>query len=165
MTRDATINAPNGNSAGRLNMSSTRQSPIGWGRSIGRVRILLVHEPGSYRATIVQWLEMLDEVGRLEISGFGLDALRMIDANRPDAVLVAAALPDMSAYSFTRAVKAMQHPPVVVILNGIESANIAGVAKRAGADYAVGWSELRIALPSFLRDCAATLAAPHPAAP
>ena len=56
-------------------MSSTRQSPIGWGRSIGRVRILLVHEPGSYRATIVQWLEMLDEVGRLPHEGMILPAL------------------------------------------------------------------------------------------
>jgi hypothetical protein len=66
----------------------------------------------------------------------------------------------MNAYDFTRTVKSIALPPLAVILTGVESASISGIARRAGADRIVSWSDLRVALPAFLKDCVAKLAKP-----
>jgi DNA-binding NarL/FixJ family response regulator len=105
----------------------------------------------------LSWL-LVDEPGLTVVgeSANGSDAVRQARELNPDLVILDIELPDMDGFAVTRQLKAMPHPPLVVLLS-IHSDDLSrqrGV--QAGCDAFVekslGWPGLLAVLQKTLND-------------
>lgn len=108
-------------------------------RMIGKV--MLIHDADSTRARFAAALKQagIDALSRATTIGAQAQILR----DRPDVVVIEAAMPLMSGVEFTRAIRA--HPGLrstVVLLSGPSAAGLAQTARECGADGTIVHSNL-----------------------
>ncbi len=96
------------------------------------VRVLIVDDQARARQSLRALLMTWPQVGELREAGDGLAALEMIEASRPDLVLVDARMPSLDGLETTQRIKA-RWPEVQVIVLSM-SPEYADRARQAGAE-------------------------------
>ncbi len=92
---------------------STESGPIGRGRC---VRVVLVDDHPVVRAGMVGIFAAEPDIEVVGEASTGRDALRVVAAVGPDVVLMDLRMPDLDGVEATRALRARENPPRVVIL-------------------------------------------------
>ncbi len=106
-----------------------------------RLKILLVDDNLEFLEVAAHFLA--DHPG-LEIVGLapsGRAALELVAELSPDLVIMDMSMPVMNGLAVTRAIKARSVPPLVVMLTLHEGAELAALARAAGADDFLSKSE------------------------
>jgi len=80
------------------------------------VRVVLVDDHPVVRAGIIGMLEGEPDIEVVGEAGNGREALRIAAAVLPDVVLMDLRMPDLDGVEATRALRARENPPMVVIL-------------------------------------------------
>ncbi len=101
-------------------------------RSGPGVQVLIVDDQARARQSLRALLMTWPQVGELREAGDGLAALSMIEASRPDLVLVDARMPSLDGLETTRRIKE-RWPEVQVIILSM-SPEYAERARQAGAE-------------------------------
>ncbi|HSB01707.1 MAG TPA: response regulator transcription factor [Anaerolineales bacterium] len=119
-------------------------------------RILIVDDAASVRESL-GWL-LVDEPGLTVVgdAADGSEAMRLALILDPDLVILDIELPDTDGFRVTRQLKALPHPPLVVLLS-IHSDDLSRQrGEQAGCDAFVekglGWPGLLAALQEVLND-------------
>jgi len=81
-----------------------------------RVRVVLVDDHPVVRAGILGMLAAESDIEVVGEAGTGREALQVVAAAGPDVVLMDLRMPDLDGVEATRALRATEHPPRVVIL-------------------------------------------------
>jgi CheY-like chemotaxis protein len=85
----------------------------------GRLRILLVEDNTTIAWSLAEWLK---QVGlEVEIAGDGLLALKAVEKQPADVVLLDLGLPGLDGYEVARRIRAMQLPrrPLLIAITGL----------------------------------------------
>lgn len=117
-------------------------------------RILIVDDVASVRESL-GWL-LLDEPGLTVVgdAANGMEAMRLARDLEPDLVILDIELPDIDGFHVTRQLKALPHPPLIVLLtiHGDDLSQRRGA--QAGCDAFVekglGWPKLLAVLQEVL---------------
>jgi len=93
---------------------------------------------------------MLRGIVLVEVAASVNEALALLDRLKPDVVITDVRMPGMDGFELTRRLKARRTPPTVVMMTGLESAELHDEARVAGADCLLEKSRLHKLLPPFL---------------
>ncbi len=98
------------------------------------VRVLLVDDSPEFLEVAADYLSMDPEIKVVGCACSGLDGLRRVAELRPDLVLMDVTMPGMNGLEATRAIKAKESPPRVLILTLYDIPEYRAAAASAGAD-------------------------------
>lgn len=107
-----------------------------------QLRVLVVDDSESYLEAVSRLLATYSCVGKIDRAHSSAEALSSVMTDPPDLMLVDVAMPGMNGLDLTHAVKALAHPPGVIITTLYDTTIYRQVAMSAGADGFVGKSEL-----------------------
>lgn len=119
-------------------------------------RILIVDDAAAVRESL-SWL-LVDEPGLVVVgdAANGSDAMRLARALNPDLVILDIELPDTDGFALTRQLKALPHPPLVVLLSVHSDDRSRRRGVQAGCDAFVekglGWPGLLAVLQNVLTE-------------
>lgn len=118
-------------------------------------RILIVDDSQAVRESL-SWL--LQDETNMKVAGeaaAGADAISLAIKLKPDLVLLDIELPDMDGFSVTKQLKALPHPPLVVLLSIHGDAASRQRGALAGCDAfvekGISWPKLLEALEKVLK--------------
>jgi DNA-binding NarL/FixJ family response regulator len=114
------------------------------------MRVVVADDRPRAREALEALLLTVDDVDVVGAAAGGREALALVDAHRPDVLLVDVEMPDMDGLAVTRAVKAHWPNTRVVVLSMLGSYR--GTALAAGADAFVDKSEAGARLLGVLLD-------------
>ena len=97
------------------------------------IRVLVTDDQPLIREALVALLTSVDEIEVVGSAGDGAAAVRMATSLAPDVVLMDIRMPVMDGVEATRQVRALPHPPAVVILTTFDLDEYVLAAVRAGA--------------------------------
>jgi DNA-binding NarL/FixJ family response regulator len=97
------------------------------------IRVLVTDDQPLIREALVALLASVDEIEVVGSAGDGAAAVRMATSLAPDVVLMDIRMPVMDGVEATRQVRALPHPPAVVILTTFDLDEYVLAAVRAGA--------------------------------
>ena len=97
------------------------------------IRVLVTDDQPLIREALVALLTSVDEIEVVGSAGDGAAAVRMATSLAPDVVLMDIRMPVMDGVEATRQVRALPHPPAVVILTTFDLDTYVLAAVRAGA--------------------------------
>ncbi len=98
------------------------------------LRILLVDDHDGFLKAAVRRFRALDWIEIAGLAHNGLEAVRLSESLRPDAVLMDLSMPEMGGLQACRLIKAQDAPPFVAIVSHFDDAQHREHAARAGAD-------------------------------
>ncbi len=117
-------------------------------------RIIIVDDSPSVRESLGWLLQAEPELTVAGEASNGSDAIHQAIKLAPDVVILDIELPDMDGFTVTRRLKALQHPPLVVILSIHTDALSRERGREAGCDAFVekglGWPNLLTVLKKVL---------------
>lgn len=99
-----------------------------------RIRVLLVDDSPTFRATLVGWASMHDDLEVVGALGSAEEALPAIWSERPDVVVMDLALPGMSGTDAIRALRSVGAALPVVVLTLHDTLAARSEAANAGAN-------------------------------
>jgi DNA-binding NarL/FixJ family response regulator len=117
------------------------------------MRVVLADDRPRAREAMEALLLTADELDVVGTAGGGREALDLVDAHRPDILLVDVEMPDLDGLAVTRAVKARWPKTRVVVVSMMGSYR--GTALEAGADAFVDKAEAATRLLGVLLGAAA----------
>lgn len=97
------------------------------------IRVLVVDDHPMFRRGLAGLLESLPDVEVTGVAADGDEALRALESDRPDVVLMDLNLPTISGVEATRQVCALADPPAVLALTMLDDDATVVAAMRAGA--------------------------------
>ena len=97
------------------------------------IRVLVTDDQPLIREALVALLTSVDDIEVVGSAGDGAAAVRMATSLAPDVVLMDIRMPVMDGVEATRQVRALPHPPAVVILTTFDLDAYVLAAVRAGA--------------------------------
>ncbi len=97
------------------------------------IRVLVTDDQPLIREALVALLTSVNEIEVVGSAGDGAAAVRMATSLAPDVVLMDIRMPVMDGVEATRQVRALPHPPAVVILTTFDLDEYVLAAVRAGA--------------------------------
>jgi CheY-like chemotaxis protein len=105
------------------------------------IRVVIVDDSPDFLDSAARFLAADPGIAVVGRAGSGAEALSVVEALRPDLVLVDLSMPDMSGLDVTRHLRARSTPPRIVVVSLDESAEHRRAAEAAGADGCVGKRE------------------------
>jgi CheY-like chemotaxis protein len=116
------------------------------------MHVLVVDDQGYFRAHITGWLRMLDGIVSVHAVASAFEALALLETMQPDVVITDLRMPEMDGFELTRQIKAMEAPPVVVVMTSLKYSRFHAQAVEVGADYALEKLDMLDQLPVFLEE-------------
>lgn len=113
-------------------MSLTKES-VTITEAIGVIRILLVDDHPVVRAGLASMLSTIAGLAVCGAASSGEEALQLIDAERPDVLLLDLRMPAMTGIELLKLVRAVPFPPKTLVLTSYESDEEIYRAIEAGA--------------------------------
>lgn len=107
---------------------------------------ILVDDNSRYRASLAALLAHWPAVQVIAEAESGKRALDLVAQLRPDLLLIDVVMPGMSGIELTRQVKALQHPPRVLVLTMHIQTEYRDAALAAGADGFLAKDQVTTAL-------------------
>jgi len=99
----------------------------------GRIRVLVVGEPGLFRQGLCALLRRHRGIEVVGEAGSGEKVVLLVAKRRPDVVLIDAELPDPDAVWLTRMLARSDHPSPIVVLSDYEEHPRVAAAMSEGA--------------------------------
>jgi DNA-binding NarL/FixJ family response regulator len=115
------------------------------------VRVLLADDSPEFVSSALRRLQSDASVEVVACASSGREAVRLTSTLGPDLVLMDLAMPEMNGLEATRRIKALAHPPRVLILTLYDDPAYRDAAREAGADGFVSKAEWNREMPSALR--------------
>lgn len=115
-----------------------------------RTRILLVDDSAVFARAAMEFLAADERLELLDWASSGKEALRRVEAERPDVVLMDLHMPEMNGLEATARIKAERFPPKVIVISLDDAAQNQAAAHMAGADAFLGKSKIGTQLPSLI---------------
>jgi CheY-like chemotaxis protein len=116
-------------------------------------KILLVDDSAVFARTTKQFIEEAfrgdSRLRVLATAGSGDEALRRMDAEKPDLVLMDVRMPGLGGIEATRRVKSLAQSPMVLMIS-LEDDGLERAAELAGADGYLSKSSLVEQLPAYI---------------
>lgn len=109
---------------------------------VAKLGTLVVDDSEDYLDALTHLLLTIPCIGPVRRALSAGEALAQVSAFRPDLMMVDVAMPEVSGLDLTRTIKAMPHPPKVIIVTLYDTPAYREAAIRAGADGFLGKSEL-----------------------
>jgi diguanylate cyclase (GGDEF)-like protein/PAS domain S-box-containing protein len=128
-----------------MNASATRNE-----YPIESLKVLLVDDSPSFLLAAQRQLTYQTGIQFVGSAASGSEALRLIQEQAPDLVLMDIVMPDMNGIDATRRIKRHANAPRVVMLTLHDNAEYRYHAQLAGADGFIAKSELEVALPAMI---------------
>jgi DNA-binding NarL/FixJ family response regulator len=107
-----------------------------------RLSVLVLDDSGEYLDAVSRLLATFPCIRNMDRALSASDGLAKIVLLRPDLLLLDVALPDGNGLDLTRTIKAVAHPPKIIVVTLYETPTYRRAALAAGADGFLGKSEL-----------------------
>ena len=114
------------------------------------LKILLADDHREFLEVASRFLAEHDGIDVVGSAHSGQEAVQMARDLAPDLVLMDLSMPDLNGLEATRRIKALQSPPLVVMLTLYDAPEIQSCARAAGADHFITKSEFGDSLPPLL---------------
>jgi DNA-binding NarL/FixJ family response regulator len=124
------------------------------GEQSGPINLLLVEDSAEFRATLIGWASMHDDLALVAAVATAEEALALLGQGTPDVVIMDLALPGMSGLEAVRRLRRAGTSTPVVILTLHDGATVRAEAMAAGADAFVSKSAICDRLHGVLRELA-----------
>ena len=98
------------------------------------LNILLIDDHEGFLDSAERFLKTLDWVTVVGRGLNGLEAVRLAEELKPDAMLMDLSMPEMGGLQATRLIKAQDDPPFIAIVSHYDDAHHREHVVRAGAD-------------------------------
>ncbi len=116
-----------------------------------QLRVLLVDDSPAFVQSALRTLALEAGVVVVGCATSGRQALEMVSDLEPDVVLIDLAMPEMNGLEATKRIKALAHPPRVVILTLYDDPEYREAAEAAGADAFVAKADWSRRMPSTIQ--------------
>ncbi len=110
------------------------------------LKIMLVDDNRTFALAVKRFLDMVPGVQVIAQAHDGEEALCMVDAHRPDLLLLDIGLPGINGLEVARRLRSRPQPPVIVFLSMHESASYSDAVREVGAAAFVGKADFVVAL-------------------
>lgn len=122
---------------------------------MARVRVVLVDDHKLFRAGVCSLLQALDDIEVVAQADDGREALRLVEAHRPDVVLLDIMMPGLNGLEVVaRMLRACPHTRVIILSMSAQENSVLRALRAGAAGYLVKTadpSELELAVRATLR--------------
>lgn len=115
------------------------------------MRILVVDPDSASRSVIAAWLDEFFAPLEIDSASSAAEALHAMRRQRPDLVLVTHPLPALPGIGLTALIKALPHPPAVVVVTAGCAMGLDLQCRAGGVDLLLERRHLQSRLPAYLR--------------
>jgi CheY-like chemotaxis protein len=120
-------------------------------RTLRRWRVLVVDDQFQSRWAVADLLTAFLDAVAVDSAASAAEALAMFERRRPDLVLTAHPMREMDGCELARRLKALKHPPLVIIMTDTIAAQFERDCEAAGADFWLEKRHLQARLLGFLQ--------------